>query len=68
VSLVAGELTTINITNVLNPATEGGYGPFKLATRWYENGQIIDINYAFGSVGIAGQIGTFSEFSVGLSE
>lgn len=52
VSLEANTDTRVEITNLTNPSVAGGYGPFKIATRWFKYGQIIDINRAFGTVGL----------------
>jgi len=62
-SLVVGT-NSVDVTAVTNPTSPGGYGPFKLVTRNVANGQIIDANYAFGSVGIAATAGSISNLSL----
>lgn len=52
------------VTNVTNPTTAGGYGPFKLVSRMSQYGQIQDSNYVFGSVGIASTAGSISNLSL----
>mmetsp|Transcript_28906 Transcript_28906/g.51574 ORF Transcript_28906/g.51574 Transcript_28906/m.51574 type:complete len:265 (-) Transcript_28906:29-823(-) len=52
VTLAAGTDYTISIGKVTLPASTGGYGPFALRTRHFKDGQTVDINLSFGSVGI----------------
>ena len=68
------ELKSVNVSNsstntfvigaVTTPSTVGGYGPFKIVTRKSTNGQIIDANYSFGSVGIAAAPGSISSLAL----
>jgi hypothetical protein len=60
----ASATNTFTVANVANPSTAQGYGPFKIVTRHGVNGQIMDANYVFGSVGIAGAHGTISNLTV----
>lgn len=54
INLEAGVDTMVSVLNVGNPTIAGGYGPFAITTRYFQYGQIIDINSVFGSVGILG--------------
>lgn len=63
INIVSGD-NTITVANVDLPTSAGGYGPFKIVTRASHNGQIMDANYVFGSVGIAGTAGVISNFTV----
>lgn len=64
VDLPAGNDTTITLGGITNPPTAGGYGPFGICTRPYPGGQTIDINLAFSSVGITGQVGNMKTIAV----
>ena len=64
VNLPAGNDTTITLGGITNPPRAGGYGPFGIRTRPYPGGQTIDINLAFASVGITGQVGNMKTIDV----
>ena len=55
---------TIVIGTVQNPASATGYGPFGIVTRHSDQGQIVDCNAVFGSVGIAPQASTITSFAL----
>ena len=61
---LANSDNTITIGNVQNPVEARGYGPFGIITRHSNNGQIVDCNAVFGSVGIAPQASRMENFSV----
>jgi hypothetical protein len=61
---VAAGTNTVAITNVSLPTSAGGYGPFKIVTRQYDDGQIFDANYVFGSVGVADAPSAISNLAV----
>lgn len=49
-------VTKVTVNGVTNPTSAGGTGSFILKTLKGEN--LLDENYIFGSIGIAGSIGT----------
>ena len=59
---LANSDNTITISGIENPAASGGYGPFGITTRHSLNGQIVDCNAVFGSVGIAPTASAISTF------
>ena len=61
---LANSDNTITIGNVQNPTEARGYGPFGITTRHSDNGQIVDCNAVFGSVGIAPEASRISNFDV----
>jgi len=62
-AIVAG-FNSVTVMGVGNPSSAGGQGPFKIVTRASTDGQIVDANYSFGSVGIAAAAGSITNFGV----
>ena len=64
---MSGVDTKVGVTNVDNPDTAGGYGPFSITTRAFQLGQIMDINNVFGNVGIAPTVSSLSSLTLDYS-
>lgn len=61
--ITANDDTSVTVTGVTLPSSSGAYGPFRLITRQYQEGEIYDISNSFASIYVtpsAGADGTLT--------
>ena len=63
-NITNGTIYGILINNVENPSSKGGTGNFEILSQF--GSKILDINKYFGSIGVAGGIGTISTGQITL--